>query len=150
MARDIRTKVRHLSTGRTVGGVHFSRGPLAYLLRNRFYIGEVLYKGEILPGEQPPILDKATFDAVQELLDYQRANNVKIRHPSGSWLAGRIIDDRNHPMTPTHAVKNGVRYRYYVSKPSTDGARTRLVPVAVCPQRRLKSWCWPMCGGIRG
>jgi len=121
MARDIRTKVRHLSTGRTIGGIHFTRGPLAYLLRNRFYVGEVPYKGEILPGEQPPILDKAVFDAVQGQLDCQRANSVRTRSPSGSWLAGLIFNDRGHPMTPTHAVKNGVRYRYYVSKPSTDG-----------------------------
>ena len=43
----------------------FTRGPLAYLLRNRFYIGEVAFKGEILKGEQPAILDRALFDAVQ-------------------------------------------------------------------------------------
>jgi hypothetical protein len=35
------TKVRTLKTGETVGGIPFSRGPLAHLLRNRFYIGEV-------------------------------------------------------------------------------------------------------------
>ena len=40
--REIVTKVRHLSNGRTIGGIAFTRGPLAYLLRNRFYIGEVV------------------------------------------------------------------------------------------------------------
>jgi hypothetical protein len=30
------TKIRHLSDGRTMGGIPFTRGPLAYLLRNRF------------------------------------------------------------------------------------------------------------------
>src|SRR3974377_1961410 len=34
------TKVRTLKTGETVGGIPFSRGSLAHLLRNRFYIGE--------------------------------------------------------------------------------------------------------------
>jgi site-specific DNA recombinase len=52
--RGIVTKVRHLSDGRTVGGIPFTRGPLAYLLRNRFYIGEVIFKGQICPGEHPP------------------------------------------------------------------------------------------------
>src|SRR5213082_2824223 len=44
---DIRTKQRLLATGATRGGILFERGSLFYLLRNRFYIGEVKYKGEI-------------------------------------------------------------------------------------------------------
>ena len=46
---------RTLKTGQAIGGIPFTRGPLAYLLRNRFYIGEVVFKGETLPGEQPAI-----------------------------------------------------------------------------------------------
>ena len=51
--RGITSKIRTLKTGETVGGIPFTRGPLAHLLRNRFYIGEVAFKGEILKGEQP-------------------------------------------------------------------------------------------------
>src|SRR5215475_10988133 len=61
--RGIVTKVRSLKTGRTIGGIPFTRGPLAHLLRNRFYIGEVAFKGDILPGEQPAILDGDLFAA---------------------------------------------------------------------------------------
>ena len=43
--RGIVTKVRTLKTGKTVGGIPFTRGPLAHLLRNRFYIGEVRIQG---------------------------------------------------------------------------------------------------------
>jgi len=63
---DARTKSRLLATGATRGGVPFGRGSLFYLLRNRFYVGEVKYKDEILPGEQPAIMDRALFDAVQQ------------------------------------------------------------------------------------
>src|SRR5580692_10987314 len=63
--RDIVTKVRTLKTGEPVGGIPLTRGPLAHLLRNRFYIGEVAFKGEILKGEQSPIIDRDLFDAVQ-------------------------------------------------------------------------------------
>ena len=52
--RGIVTKVRTLKTGQTVGGIPFTRGPLAYLLRNRFYIGEVVFKGEIFRASSPP------------------------------------------------------------------------------------------------
>ena len=48
--RNFRSKVRKLSTGGVRGGVAFTQGPLFYMLRNRFYIGEVRYKNEIYPG----------------------------------------------------------------------------------------------------
>src|ERR1700751_6388016 len=70
------TKVRTLKTGATVGGIPFTRGPLAHLLRNRFYIGEVMFKGEVLAGEQSAIVDRNLFDAVQAKLSEQ-VNNHK-------------------------------------------------------------------------
>ena len=70
---------RELSrSGETVGGIPFTRGPLAYLLRNRFYIGEVVFKGEILPGEQPAILDRDLFEAVQAKLSEQVNNHNRL------------------------------------------------------------------------
>src|ERR1700737_3562257 len=68
------TKVRTLKTGATVGGIPFTRGPLAHLLRNRFYIGEVPFKGEVLHGEQPRILDRDLLDAVHAKLREQPTN----------------------------------------------------------------------------
>ena len=74
-----RTKTRPLATGGTRGGIPFERGSLFYLLRNRFYIGEVRYKGDILPGEQPPIMERALFDAVQQKLTDQWTTRTSIR-----------------------------------------------------------------------
>jgi hypothetical protein len=34
---------------------------------------------------------------------------------------GRIFDERGNRMTPSHAVKNGVRYRYYISAALIQG-----------------------------
>jgi hypothetical protein len=36
--------------------------------------------------------------------------------PEPSLLAGIVFDATSEPMTPTHAVKKGTRYRYYVSR----------------------------------
>src|SRR6266581_6983631 len=61
----IRSKPRRLSNGRTIGGGRFGVGALAHLLKNRFYIGEVVYRGEVHRGQQEPILESGLFEAVQ-------------------------------------------------------------------------------------
>jgi DNA invertase Pin-like site-specific DNA recombinase len=119
--RKVVTKVRPLSTGRTIGGIPFTRSSLGHLLRNRFYIGEVAYKGEICPGQQPAILDRDLFEAVQRKLDEQRTNHAVTRASSESLLMGRIFDDRGNLMTPSFASKAGKRYRYYVSSALIQG-----------------------------
>jgi site-specific DNA recombinase len=118
---DIRTKMRLRATGATHGGIPFERGSLFYLLRNRFYIGEVKYKGEILPGEQPAIMDRKLFDAVQQKLTEQWSHRNHAKSKSDHLLTGLLYDDAGHRMIPTHATKAGIRYRYYVSLPHLKG-----------------------------
>jgi site-specific DNA recombinase len=119
--RDIRTKCRLLSTGATRGGIPFGRGALYYVLSNHFYIGEVKYKNEILPGEQPPIMDRALFEAVRQKSLAQWSHRTVVRNKSDHLLAGLLFDDAGHRMIPTHATKAGIRYRYYASTPVLHG-----------------------------
>src|SRR5450759_120825 len=119
--RNIRTKTRLLSTGATRGGIPFGRGALYYVLSNRFYIGEVKYRDEILPGEQPPIMDRALFEAVRQKSLAQWSHRTVVRNKSDHLLKGFLFDDAGHRMIPTHATKAGVRYRYYVSTPFLHG-----------------------------
>jgi len=119
--KNIRTKTRLRSTGATHGGIPFGRGSLFYLLRNRFYIGEVKYKGDILPGEQPAIMDRDLFDAVQQKLTDQWSHRNHAKAKSDHLLTGLLFDDAGHRMIPTHATKAGIRYRYYISQPHLNG-----------------------------
>ncbi len=119
--RSIRTKTRRLSTGATRGGIAFGRGALYYLLSNHFYIGEVKYKNEILPGEQPPIMDRGLFEAVRQKSLAQWSHRIVVRNKSDHLLTGLLFDDAGHRMIPTHATKAGIRYRYYVSTPVLHG-----------------------------
>jgi site-specific DNA recombinase len=133
--RGIVTKVRQLSDGRTVGGIPFTRGPLAYLLRNRFYIGEVVFRDQICPAEHPPILDRDLFEAVQLKLAAQHNGYRAAGAGREALLMGRIFDDRGNRMSPSHSRKGGARYGYYVSsaliqrQPQSAGSVTR-VPAA--------------------
>src|SRR3982074_1625099 len=119
--RNIRTRTKLLSTGTTRGGIPFGRGTLYYLLSNHFYIGEVKYKNEILPGEQPPIMDRALFDAVRQKSLAQWSHRTVVRNKSDYLLTGLLFDDAGHRMVSTHATKAGVHYRYYVSMPFLHG-----------------------------
>jgi site-specific DNA recombinase len=131
------SKIRTLKTGDTVGGIPFTRGGLAHLLRNRFYVGEVPFKGEILRGEQTAIVDQGLFDAVQAKLSEQINGHKAARMKSEALLAGRIFDDRGNRMTPSHARKRGIKYRYYLSSTLLQGQAERSGSVRRIPATEI-------------
>ena len=112
--RDIRTRVRVLASGQTVGGVHLTNGPLSHILRNRHYLGEINHHGRSWPGEHAAIIDRAGFDQVQARLGAQRVARTA-RLSSRALLRGKIFNEAGERLTPTYAMKGGVRYGYYVS-----------------------------------
>jgi site-specific DNA recombinase len=130
--RGIRSKPRPLSNGRTIGGGRFGVGALAHLLQNRFYIGEVVYRGEVHRGEHDPILEPALFEAVQVKLAAQAVARRSRLRSSPALLSGRLFDERGNRMSPTHTNKGGARYRYYASqavlqrKPQATGSIGRV------------------------
>ncbi|MGC1776329.1 MAG: recombinase family protein [Xanthobacteraceae bacterium] len=138
-SRGIVTKVRTIKTGQTVGGNPFTRGPLSHLLRNRFYVGEVVFKGETLPGEQPPIVDRELFNAVQSKLTEQANNHKVSRTKSEALLLGRIFDDRGHRMTPSHARRRGIKYRYYISCALLQGQTEQAGTVGRIPASEIEA-----------
>jgi DNA invertase Pin-like site-specific DNA recombinase len=75
--RGVATKRRKLKTGKIRGGCPFTTSGLGYMLRNRFYIGEVVFKGEILKGPQEPIVDRKLFREVQLQMDKHRSGPNK-------------------------------------------------------------------------
>src|SRR6516162_1916311 len=105
------------------------------MLKNRLYIGEVVYRGETHRGEHEPILDRDLFEAVQaKRAANEMARNLRLKG-SPAILTGRIFDDRGNRMSPTHTNKLGVRYRYYVShalmqKRKTEAGRVARVPAS--------------------
>src|SRR4051812_1387080 len=137
--RGIITKVRTLKSGEKVGGIPFTRGPLAHLLRNRFYIGEVAFKGEVLNGEQTAIVDRGIFDAVQAKLDAQVNARRAARTNTEALLTGRIFDDRGNRMTPSHARRRGIKYRYYLSSALLQGQSESAGSISRVPAAEIET-----------
>ena len=118
---DQKPKPRRLADGRMVQAACYRIGPLAHLLKNRFYIGEIVYRGAVHRGEHEPILDRDLFEAVQARLQEQAVERKLARRQSPHLLTGRLNDDRGNLMSPTHANTRGVRYRYYTSQALLQG-----------------------------
>jgi site-specific DNA recombinase len=121
--RGIVTRRRTLSSGRAIGARALTNGPLAYMLRNRMYVGEINHRDKSYPGEHAPIIDRRLFEAVQTKLTENRQRRRLRRQSSNALLMGKLFDDRGNPMTPSYAIKKGVRYRYYVSSVLNQGRK---------------------------
>jgi DNA invertase Pin-like site-specific DNA recombinase len=121
--KGIVSKQRTNSSGRNPGGIRFTYGPLAYLLKNRTYLGEMGHKGAWYPGEQNAIIDAALFNAVQDLLKDNSVTRRQQRTDNQSLLKGLLFDDRGNRMSPSFTTKRGVRYRFYVSSAILSGRR---------------------------
>ena len=117
----IRPRGRRLADGRIVAADEFMRGPLGHLLRNRCYVGEIAYRGEVHKGEHEAILDRDLFEAVQARLSDQKVSRSTAQTASSHLLKGLIFDGDGHPMSPSHSSKKGARYRYYVSQALLQG-----------------------------
>ena len=62
------------------GGFRFRRGALYHLLANPIYVGEIRHKKAIYPGQHEPIVERDTWQRVQEML------NEKAAHPRGGAI----------------------------------------------------------------
>jgi site-specific DNA recombinase len=122
--RGIVTRVRELASGRRIGGVPLTNGPLVSILRNRTYIGEINHRGESYPGQHEPIIERSVFEDVQAILDSNRQGRRDRWRSSHALLLGKLYDDRGNRMTPSYAIKKGVRYRYYVSCVLAQGRKS--------------------------
>lgn len=121
--RGIVTKRRDTKVAKYNGGIPFTYGPLAHFLKNRVYVGETRYKDKWFPGEHAPIVDREMFDAVQAQLKLNTVKRIARQTASRAMLKGKLYDDRGNRMSPTYSVKNGVRYRFYVSSPLMRGRK---------------------------
>ena len=132
--RGVASKVRLSRKGTKSGGKSFSRGALYELLSNPIYIGEVRHKRERHPGQHEPILERQTWEQVQERLctDAGRDREPMTKAPS-SPLAGKVFDENGEPLYAQGAAKGGRRYRYFVARSlvrgtTADGKRGWRVP----------------------
>lgn len=93
-----------------------NRGHIYHILTNPIYIGKIVHKKLVHDGQHKAIIRREKWDRVQLML--QDGAGRERDQPSTaepSPLAGRLFENSGERLTPSHAVKGGRRYRYYIS-----------------------------------
>jgi len=112
----LRTKRRRVANGAERGGTPFSRGHIYRLLSNPIYAGQIAHQGQLYPGQHQPLIDDEMRTAVRtQLATSARNHRRRASSAEPSLLAGLLFDAHGDRLTPSHAVKKGRRYRYYIS-----------------------------------
>jgi len=86
------------------------------------------------------LIDTETWTAVRNQLATNASDHRRKAHAAEpSLLAGVLVDARGERFTPSHAVKKGRRYRYYVSAALITEAGNRSALMAGdCKPRKSK------------
>lgn len=90
----------------TRSGKNFYKGHLYRILSNKTYIGKIVHKNNVYGGLHKPIIDFEVFEKTQQLLTQNaliRKNSTNAE--SGSLLKGKLFDDKDNYMSPTHSTK---------------------------------------------
>lgn len=99
----------------------FSPSQIYRMLKNRFYLGEITFRGKTYQGVHEPLISYDLFQKVQEVLErHRRGARMKVRHRfaySGLVRCGYC----GCMMTGEMREKNGKTYKYYKCTGSRTG-----------------------------
>ena len=92
-------------------------GDVYKILNLRTYIGEVTHKGNVYRGEHEAIVPRDLWDRAHAILQISpRQRAARNRQHAPALLKGLIFGVDGRALSPTHCVKSGRLYRYYVAQ----------------------------------
>jgi hypothetical protein len=93
------------------------------MLANPIYVGEIRHKKISYPGQHEPIVERAQWQRVQEMLKKRAAHKGGGASESAhGLLTGKLFDENGEPLYACWAKKSARRYRYFVSRKLIRGA----------------------------
>lgn len=110
------SKIRHQKNGRLTGGGSFSRSHIYRLLANPIYIGKLPHKRQLHDGKHQAIMELGLWERAQAQLRRNKRGTERPSAKHSNLLAGRLEIFDGQKLLPSHAVKQGERYRYYIEQ----------------------------------
>lgn len=123
----------------TKSGKNFAKGHLYKILGNKTYIGKIEHKGKVYEGLHEAIIDEDIFEKVQKTLSANRirqSSSTDKQNPS--LLAGKLFDDKNNYMSPSHSNTRNRKYRYYVSQAIIQHRRQNAGTISKIPAGEIE------------
>jgi site-specific DNA recombinase len=123
-------------TGRHPAGP-VSMSKMSRMLRDKYYLGLVVYKGEVFDGRHPAIVEATVFDRVQDLLTTRGVAGERRRlyphYLKGSVWCGHCKQERDIPdsrMIVQRSIgNNGGEYFYFFCRGKQEGVcDSRYIP----------------------
>lgn len=104
-----------------------SANKLDQMLGDPYYLGYVIYKGDIYPGNHESLVDEALFQRVLEVRDFRSAKGQRDRVHQ-HYLKGGLFCQRCHLQSRTSRLiftqptgRAGKKYGYFVCRGRQDG-----------------------------
>ena len=119
--------------GKAMGGFALKRGAVFHILTSRVYLGEIVHKDRVFPGQHPPIVAREQFEAAAARLKARAVARVtRATRSAKGALAGKLFDHIGQPLIPTFSYGRGRQpYRYYVAFDLQTGRARKLAAGAV-------------------
>lgn len=103
-----------------------SPGTISYLLANRFYVGDIVWKGQIFPGKHRPLVERHTFQLCRDLLNGKNRRTTRRTHTFANGLilckhcGSMITGERIRRKLNDGGVRVHIYYRCANNHPDDD------------------------------
>lgn len=108
-----------------------SPGSISYMLANRFYVGDIVWKGKVYPGKHRPLVDRRTFKLVRSILKGKNRRTRRQTHTFANGLllceycGSMITGERIRRKLADGSVRTHMYYRCANNRPGDDHPTVR-------------------------
>lgn len=106
-------------------------GSISYILANRFYVGDIVWKGQIFPGKHQPLVDRRTFQLCRDIL---KGKNRRLKRMTHTYANGLFVCEHCGSMITGERIRRKLNdgtvrvhdyYRCANNRPGDDHPRVR-------------------------
>ncbi len=106
-------------------------GSVSYMLANRFYVGDIVWRGQVYPGKHKPLVDRQTFQLCRDLIKGKNRRTYRLTHTFANgtllckYCGSMMTGERIRRKLKGGGVRIHTYYRCANNKPGEDHPKVR-------------------------